>query len=100
MQFAPCKIATVLLALPLFSTLVSCAARPEMARLSMECNYGIDLAYRELDYSASKGLNGTISWMKAASLLTAAKTQQQFEKYPNCIDKVQRARFYISQSQQ
>jgi hypothetical protein len=77
-----------------------CAASPETTHLSVECRQGIDAAYEELDYAASKGFDGSVAWMKAASLLVAAKTQLQFEKYPNCIEKVQRARLYIRQSQQ
>jgi hypothetical protein len=40
-----------------------------------------------------------VDWTKAASLLSAASIQQEFGKYPNCVDKVRRARYYIEQSQ-
>ena len=35
---------------------------------------------------------------KAASLLAAAKVQEQFEEYTNCIEKVNRAREHIRQA--
>jgi len=46
----------------------------------------------------AKGFDGTVEYTKAASLLGAAKIQFEFGKYPNCIDKVQRARAYIAKS--
>ncbi|WP_426417223.1 hypothetical protein [Aestuariirhabdus sp. LZHN29] len=67
-------------------------------QLSSQCASGLDTAYAELDFAQSKGFDGTVAWGKAAGLLTAAKVQQQFEKYPNCIDKVERARYYVQQS--
>ncbi|RRJ85232.1 hypothetical protein [Aestuariirhabdus litorea] len=69
-------------------------------QLSTQCASGLETAYQELDFAQSKGFDGSVAWGKAAALLTAAKVQQQFEKYPNCIDKVQRARAYIKQSLQ
>lgn len=33
---------------------------------------------------------------RANSLLVAAKVQQQFAKYPSCVDKVKRAQDYLS----
>ncbi len=65
-----------------------------------QCSNGLDAAYGELSLAESQGFSGTVAWTKAASLLTAAKVQQGFEKYPNCIDKVTRARKYIAQSKQ
>ena len=71
--------------------------RPDLAQA---CASGLDQAFTELDDAKAKGFSGTVSWVKAASLLSAAKVQQQFEKYPNCIDKVKRAREYIRMARQ
>lgn len=67
--------------------------------LADRCSRGIDNAYDELMRAQAKGFDGSVSWTKAASLLSAAKVQHEFEHYPNCIDKVRRARVYIREAQ-
>ena len=62
------------------------------------CGVQLDAAWRELDLAKAEGFAGTVSYGKAAGLLTAAKTQQAFERYEGCIDKAKRARFYIAES--
>jgi hypothetical protein len=66
--------------------------------LATQCENGLSVVYRELDFAKVKGFDGTVEYSKAASLLGAAKIQFEFGKYPNCIDKVQRARAYIAKS--
>ncbi len=81
------------------SLMAACAGRvgTDDAR---RCSDGLDAAYKELDFAKANGFSGTVAWGKAASLLTAAETEKQFEKYPGCIDKVERARIYIRESRQ
>jgi hypothetical protein len=74
-----------------------CAENPTSS-LATQCENGLSVAYRELDFAKVKGFDGTVEYSKAASLLGAAKIQFEFGKYPNCIDKVQRARAYIAKS--
>ena len=62
------------------------------------CANQLDAAWRELDLAKAEGFAGTVSYSKALSLLTAAKTQQQFEGYKGCTAKSERARFYIRES--
>jgi len=62
------------------------------------CASQLDAAWRELDIAKAEGFAGTVSYSKALSLLTAAKTQQQFEAYRGCTAKAERARFYIRES--
>lgn len=62
------------------------------------CANQLDAAWRELDLAKAEGFAGTVSYSKALSLLTAAKTQQQFEAYEGCTAKSERARFYIRES--
>jgi hypothetical protein len=62
------------------------------------CARQLDAAWRELDIAKADGFAGTVSYSKALSLLTAAKTQQQFEAYRGCTAKSERARFYIRES--
>ena len=62
------------------------------------CATQLDAAWKELDLAKADGFAGTVSYSKALSLLTAAKTQQQFESYEGCTAKSERARFYIRES--
>lgn len=82
-----------------FFFISACAGNPE-SNIARQCERGLETAYKELDFAKAKGFGGTVEYTKAASLLTAAKVQSEFEKYPNCIDKVKRARVYIRASQQ
>jgi hypothetical protein len=79
--------------------LAACSGAPKNIEAADQCANGLSAAYDELDYAKAKGFSGTVDWTKAASLLSAASVQKEFGKYPNCIDKVQRARYYIEQSQ-
>lgn len=63
-----------------------------------QCASLIQTAWKELDLAKSEGFDGAVSYGTAAGLLTAAKTQQIMERYPSCIDKAKRARFYIAES--
>ena len=89
----------LLLSTALCLSLGACSSMPR-ANLAQACASGLDQAFTELDDAKAKGFSGTVSWVKAAGLLSAAKVQQQFEKYPNCIDKVNRAREYIRMARQ
>ncbi|WXL27531.1 hypothetical protein WG219_08770 [Ectopseudomonas mendocina] len=64
------------------------------------CATQLDAAWKELDLAKADGFAGTVSYSKALSLLTAAKTQQQFESYEGCTAKSERARFYIRESRE
>lgn len=77
--------------------LFACAATPASSA-AISCREGLAAAYQELDFAKAKGLDGTVEYAKAASLLGAAKIQEEFGKYPNCIEKVERARRYIDLS--
>jgi hypothetical protein len=72
-----------------------CAGDPASSQ-AMQCENGLKEAYRELDTAKANGLDGTVEVTKAASLLGAAKIQSEFGKYPNCINKVHRARAYLA----
>lgn len=77
----------------------ACSGAPKNPALASQCEKGLEIAYEELDFAKAKGFSGTVEWTKAASLLSAASVQKEFGKYPNCVDKVERARYYIKQSQ-
>lgn len=76
-----------------------CAGAPTSPQLATRCEQGLHSAFQELDQAKAKGVGGKVSWAKAASLVSTAKLQQQFDKFPNCINKIERARFYILESQ-
>ena len=78
--------------------IMTACAGPRSASEELECAKGLETAFAELEVAESKGFAGTVSLTKATGLLTAAKVQQQFEKYPNCIEKVKRARYYIGRA--
>lgn len=62
------------------------------------CGAELDAAWHELDIAKAEGFAGTVSYSKAVSLITAAKTEQQFEGFDGCVTKAKRARFYIQES--
>ncbi len=62
------------------------------------CASQLDAAWNELSLAKADGFAGTVSYSKALTLLTGAKTQQQFEGYAGCRRKAQKARFYIRES--
>lgn len=85
----------VLPVLALGLTLAGCAGKTQNRD---GCAYQLDTAWQELDLAKAEGFAGTVSYSKALSLITAAKTQQQFEAYDGCLKKAERARYYIRES--
>ena len=90
---------TNLILVALVAIIAGCAGNPSSS-LAQQCHDGLAVANKELNFAKAKGLDGTVEYTKAASLLGAAKIQSEFGKYPNCIDKVRRARAYIRLSKQ
>jgi hypothetical protein len=82
--------------LPLLAVLLAGCAGKTAYRDT--CASELDAAWRELDLAKAEGFAGTVSYSKALSLLTGAKTQQQFEAFEGCTTKAQKARFYIRES--
>jgi len=93
------RIATIFVLALFLGAAAGCAGNPTSSQAD-QCESGLRVAYRELDFAKANGFDGTVEYSKAAGLLTAAKVQQQFGKYPNCIEKVERARAYIVKSRQ
>lgn len=79
--------------------LTGCAGQPQAGRNDLSCKQGIEYAYDELSFARSQGFSGSVAWSKAASLLGTAKVLEQVENYEQCLDNVEKARFYIRQSQ-
>ncbi len=85
-------LAMLLVAAALLS---GCAAKTQNRSA---CASELDAAWQELSLAEAEGLAGTISYSKALTLITGAKTQQQFEGYNGCLRKARKARFYIRES--
>ncbi|MDH5572209.1 MAG: hypothetical protein OEY89_10615 [Gammaproteobacteria bacterium] len=75
----------------------SCAANPTSPE-AKKCRVALNAAYKNLDIAKANGFSGTVEYGKAAALLSAAKIQEEFGKYPNCIDKAERAELHIKKS--
>ena len=84
--------------LTLVTTLMSLPACAGRMNGRVQCDNLVDSAWKELDLAKAQGLDGTVSYTKAASLIAAAKGQQVIERFPSCINKAKRARVYIAQS--
>ena len=84
------------ISLPLLAVMLTGCAGKTVYRET--CANQLDAAWKELSVAEAEGFAGTVSYSKALSLLTAAKTQQQFEAYEGCVSKAERARFYIRES--
>lgn len=93
------KAARIAAIIGIAGSVAACPGPPRDTDLAQQCRSGLKVAYEELDFAKAKGFSGTVALTKAASLLSAASIQQEFGKYPNCVDKVGRARYYIEQSQ-
>jgi len=83
--------------------IVGCSSAPkkppaEELALAEQCDKGIDVGYKELNFSNANGFGGSWEYTKAASLLGAAKVQSGFGSYDGCIEKVRTARTYIKES--
>jgi hypothetical protein len=85
----------VVLALVLLAAVSGCATTTQGKE---RCGLLLDAAWKELDLAKAQGFSGTVSYSKAAALLTRAKTNQVVEDYAECIDVAERARFYIAES--
>ena len=96
---SPAKLLRLFIIIGVVAAATSCSGAPKNPELAQRCAAGLDTAYKELDFAKAKGFGGTVDWTKAASLLSAASIQKEFGKYPNCVDKVRRARYYIEKSQ-
>ncbi len=92
-------IAKIAAAFGVLTALTACAGSPNDIALARQCENGLNSAYKELDFAKANGFGGSVDWTKAAGLLSAASIQNEFGKYPNCVNKVKRARYYIEKSQ-
>ncbi len=63
--------------------------------LGPACSDALDAGYSELERARVNGFGGTVKWSRAASLLSAARIQEGFGEYQNCVVKAREARGII-----
>ena len=63
-----------------------------------KCADLLESGWKEQSLAEAEGFSGTVSYSKAITLLSAAKTQQQFEAFDGCVNKAERAHFYLRES--
>lgn len=86
---------SLLLPLAAGCLLVACATTSEYRG---SCASESDEAWKELSLAKAKGFGGTVSYAKALSLLTAARTMQVAENFEACYNNAKDARDYIRHS--
>jgi hypothetical protein len=83
------------IALSMIALLSGCAGKTQFRSA---CANEISTAWGELDIAKADGFAGTVSYIKAFNLLTAARTMQTVENFDNCYRHAKDARFYIRES--
>jgi len=75
---------------------LAACAEPGEASYRSACEQGLDDGFAALGRAEARGLKGSANWTRAATLLSAARVQKEFEEYQNCAAKVGRAEVYLS----
>jgi len=84
---------TLLTAIPVIAcVLAACAGDAGDRGLGPSCAAGLEAAQNALGRAKAAGLADSVNWGKAAALISAAKVQQQFSEYQNCVVKTREAR--------
>jgi PBP1b-binding outer membrane lipoprotein LpoB len=75
--------------------LASCAGKTQFRTA---CSSELAAAKEESSISEAKGFGGSVSYAKAATLITTAMASQVAENYDACYNQAKKARFYIRES--
>lgn len=76
-------------------SMTACAGKTQYRNA---CATEVETAWSELSIAKADGFSGTVSYTKALSLITAARTMQAVENFDNCYNNAKDARFYIRES--
>lgn len=79
--------------------LAGCSGDRADRGLGPSCAAGLDAANSQLSSAKAAGFADSVNWGKAASLISAAKVQQQFSEYQNCVVKTREARRLLGEIQ-
>ena len=88
--------ARVIFATLMTLALAACAGDRADRGLGPSCASGLSAATKELKAAKAAGFSDSLEWTKAASLISAAKVQEQFGEYQNCVQKTRNARRFIA----
>lgn len=66
--------------------------------LGPACESRLTAAENELSNAKANSIGKSIDWARAATLIAAARTQQQFDEFQNCVIKADNARRIIAES--
>ncbi len=66
--------------------------------LGPACESRLAAAENELGHAKANSIGKSIDWARAATLIAAARTQQQFDEFQNCVIKADNARKIIAES--
>lgn len=88
---------TILLALMAAGSLSGCNLMQTSDDIASACEQGIQRLNSRLNTRTHTIHQTNLS--RANSLLVAAKVQLQFAEYPGCVDKLKRAKAYLSGQQ-
>ncbi|RZA01608.1 MAG: hypothetical protein EOO68_10280 [Moraxellaceae bacterium] len=87
-----------LLIILIISSVIALSGCSGKTQYRSSCASETDAATNELSISKAKGFGGTVSYAKAASRITAARTMQAVENFDNCYRSAKLARQYIQDS--
>ncbi len=76
-------------------TLSACMEAGDRGR-GPACQSGLEAAERALKAAQANSIGKAFDWAKAATLIAAARTQQQFNEFENCVIKARNAREILS----
>jgi hypothetical protein len=76
-------------------TLSSCMEPGDIGK-GPACASSLSAAENALKSAKTDSIGTTFDWAKAAALIAAARTQQQFNEYENCVLKARNARRILS----
>ena len=75
----------------------ACSREPGEAALGPDCAENLAIAEQELQAARTEGFGESVALTRAASLIGAARVQQGFSEYENCVLKAREARVYLRQ---
>ena len=63
-----------------------------------DCAHGLENAYDDLNAAKDAGYQSSVSWSKAATMISSAKVKQSHQDFSGCVDDVKQANYLIEQS--
>ena len=85
------------LCLALALVAAACSGEPGEVARGPACADGLAVAERDLETARAQGFGESVAYARAASLIGAARIQQGFGEYENCVLKAREAREYLRQ---